>query len=123
MSTPVQSSANSTHASLSAEQRLLIDQLVAARIHGLLWQHAARARAEYRLMDLMDRHVVGLAASLALVAALYLGMAELFVRGLAHFGVAVERVAIALAWVGLLLSLPAYLAWRVRVLYQRSLCG
>jgi len=112
-------------ATLSVEDRERIarhvDRLVSERVYHLLRERATRANAEYRFMDLMDRHVLGLTVSLIFLVAAYLVAAELAVRGLALLGgAALARPLIALVWAGLLLGLPAFLFGRVRTLYRRA---
>ena len=97
------------------------ERLTNARLLALLQQRAGQANAEYRFMDLMDRKVLSLAASLIVVGALYLGSAEMIVRQFARLGAAYTGPAIAIAWGGLLLGLPAYLGLRVAALRRRAM--
>ena len=116
-------------ATLSAEQRAEIlrhaDLQVAQHVAGLLRERAAQANAEYRFRDLMDRHVATLVLGLLLAAGCYLGLAELALRSAARMGGAAQaQAASVVAWVGLILFLPAWLAatvlsLRLRVMGER----
>jgi hypothetical protein len=113
--------------SLTLEQRVRIaqhiDMVVADRLYRAMHVRAALANAEYRFTDLVDRYFFVVAGGCVLVAAVYLGLAEMVVRGLDHRGhSSAAEGAGTLAWLGLFLLLPAYMVG-VIVLLRRHAMG
>jgi hypothetical protein len=99
-----------------------IDMIVADRLYRAMHDRAAQANAEYRFIDLMDRYVFVIAFGCVVVAALYLGAAEVLVRGVDHLvGPLAAEHAITLAWIGLFLLLPACLGGMVLMLCRRAM--
>lgn len=112
--------------SLTVEQRVRvarhIDMVVQDRLYRALHVRAALANAEYRFTDLVDRYVFVVAAGCALLAALYLGVAELALRGVERIGGAVIAAdTVPLAWIGLFILLPLYMALAVALLRWRAM--
>lgn len=95
-----------------------VERVVAARVYARLREQAARASAEYRFRDFMDRHAFALVLVFLLAAALTFGLGELAVRLALHgAGLPAAQYTRTVAWLGWLLFLPACLS--VAVLYLR----
>ena len=112
--------------SLTVEQRVRIarhiDMVVQGRLYRALHVRAALLNAEYRFTDLVDRYVFVVAAGCVLLAALYLGVAELAVRGVERLGgTEIAAHTVPLAWTGLFLLLPLYMVLAVALLRWRAM--
>jgi hypothetical protein len=101
-----------------------IQRQVSSRVYAELCIRAGQMRAEFRFMDLMDQHIARLAAGLILLAAGWLFAAEMAMRGFTAIGAPALAMGTAnLAWAGLFLVLPLWLAFEVRRLRRRAMGG
>jgi hypothetical protein len=99
-----------------------IQRQVSGRVYAELCIRAGQMRAEFRFMDLMDQHIVRLVAGLILLAAGWLFTAEMAMRGFSAVGApGLAHGTANVAWAGLFVVLPLWLAFEVRRLWRRTM--